>query len=148
MTLETDELADAALRFSEAIRAERTSTFDALAAERQAAIKIIEALRAERGRRAQEAGGRFVFGVALGVAAGIAAIYLVSQRANEEARLGIAAPAFGGDGGGPSLRDRFQRAVEDGKRAARGREDELWQLYRKRLADGQQPPAKADDYLY
>lgn len=149
MTVETDALSEAALRFSEAIRAERTSTFDALAAERQAALKIIEALRAERARGTREASGRFVFGVALGVAAGIAAIYLVSQRASEEARLGLTAAPGAPETPGEALsgfRERIRLAVEDGKRAAKGQEDELWQRYRKRIAEGQQP--KQDDLRY
>ena len=139
MTVETDALAETALRFSEAIRAERTSTFDALATERQAALKIIESLRAERGRRTQQAGGRFVLGVALGVAAGIAVIYVVNQRASDEARLGLAASPAPSEPAPPSLTmsERIGAAIRAGQRAARGREDELWQSYRKRVA--QQP---------
>jgi hypothetical protein len=120
MSLETDELAEAAQRFS-------------------------EALRAERGRRVQETGARFVFGLAIGAAAGIAAIYLVSQRASEESRLGIAASPLSLDDGA-GLRERLRRAVEDGRRAARGREEELWQLYRQQTEAGQQP--STDDLLY
>ncbi len=143
MTVETDALADAALRFSESIRAERTSTFDALATERQAALKIIEALRAERGRRTQQASGRFVFGVALGVAVGIAVIYFVNQRASDEARLGLTAgpaPSAPSEPGAvmASLGERIRAAITAGQRAAKGREDELWQSYRKRIT--QQPP--------
>jgi hypothetical protein len=157
MSLETDELADAALRFSEAIRAERTSTFDALASERQAALKIIEALRDERATRAREASGRFVFGVALGVAAGVAAIYYVSQRASEEARLGLSAgpaPTLAAPQPEQSLADmlkeRFQKALADGQRAMKGREDELWQRYRQRLTEGPERPPQAppDDLLF
>lgn len=133
MTVETDTLADAATRFSEAIRAERTSTVDTLSAERRAALQIIQALREERGRKAREASGRLVLAVALGVAAGVAVVYFVSQRASEESRLGLR--ASGGDGDdGPSLADRFRRAVDAGKRAASGREQELWQRYRTRLS--------------
>lgn len=149
MTVETDALAEAALRFSEAIRAERASTFDALAKERQAALAIIEALRAERGRRSQEASGRFVFGVALGVAAGIAAIYFVSQRASEEARLGLTAAPGAPETPADALagfRERLRLALEDGRRAARGQEDELWQRYRQQIAEGKEP--KRDEPLY
>lgn len=153
MSVESDALAEAALRFSEAIRAERTSTFDALASERQAALKIIEALRAERVRGNYQATGRFAIGVALGVAAGIAAIYYASQRATEEARLGLTASpaaeeqepadAFAG------LRERFRKAVEDGKHAMQHEESELWQRYRQRIVEAQQPPPpKPDEFLY
>jgi hypothetical protein len=144
MTVETDALAEAALRFSEAVRAERTSTMDALSTERQATLKIIEALRAERGRRTTEASGRFVFGVAMGVALGIAVIYVVNQRASEEARLGLTAGPVGSVGDDPGgalnvVRDRLRAAIEDGKRAASVREGELWQRYRERIA---QPPQR------
>ena len=146
MTVETDALAEAALRFSESIRAERTSTFDALATERQAALKIIEALRAERGRGTQQASGRFVFGVALGVAAGIAAIYFVNQRASDEARLGLTAGPAPSEPEAPRLAvgERIRAAIAAGQRAAKGREDELWQSYRKRLT--QQP--RRDEPLF
>jgi hypothetical protein len=132
MTVETDALAEAAQRFSEAIRAERTSTFDALATERQAALQIIESLRRERGRRAASANSRFAIGVALGLALGAAAIYFVNQRASEEARLGLTAgPMSGGDG--EAITGRLKAALDEGKRAAKRREDELWQRYRERV---------------
>lgn len=131
MTVETDALADAAERFSEAIRAERTSTFDALAAERQAALQIIESLRRERGRRAASANSRFAIGVVIGLAVGAAAIYFINQRASEEARLGLTAGPATGDGG--AISDRFKAALDAGKRAAARREDELWQRYRERV---------------
>jgi hypothetical protein len=132
MTVETDALADAAQRLSEAIRAERASTFDALAAERHAALQIIESLRRERGRRAVSANNRFAIGVVIGLALGAAAIYFVNQRASEEARLGLTTPALpGGDGGGAG--GRLKAALDAGKRAAKRREDELWQRYRERV---------------
>jgi hypothetical protein len=132
MTVETDALADAAERFSEAIRAERTSTFDALAAERHAALQIIESLRRERGRRAASANSSFAIGVVIGLAVGAAAIYVINQRASEEARLGLTAgPAGGAEGG--AITDRFKAALDEGKRAAARREDELWQRYRERV---------------
>jgi gas vesicle protein len=140
MTLESDALADTALRFSEAVRAERTSTLDALASERQAALQIIASLRAERARRSADANNRFLIGIALGVAVGAAVIYVVNQRASEEARLGLASgPSLGlrkASEGGLSLesvRRRLQAAIADGKRAAAGRETELWQRYRDKL---------------
>jgi hypothetical protein len=131
MTVETDALADAAQRFSEAIRAERSSTFDALATERQAALQIIESLRRERGRRAASANSRFAIGVLIGLALGAAAIYVINQRASEEARLGLTAgPGSGGEG---AITDRLKAALDEGKRAAARREDELWQRYRERV---------------
>jgi hypothetical protein len=131
MTVETDALADAAERFSEAIKAERTSTFDALAAERHAALQIIESLRRERGRRAASANSRFAIGVVIGLAVGAAAIYFINQRASEEARLGLTAGPGGGEGG--AITGRLKAALDEGKRAAARREDELWQRYRDRL---------------
>lgn len=152
MTVESDALAEAALRFSEAIRAERASTFDALATERQAALKIIEALRAERTRETYQASGRFAFGVALGVAAGIAAIYFVSQRASEEARLGLTATPVAEEAPADALaglRDRLRLALEDGKRAMQREESELWQRYRQRIVEAQQPPPpKPDEFSF
>jgi hypothetical protein len=131
MTVETDALADAAQRFSEAIRAERTSTFDILATERQAALQIIESLRRERGRRAASANSRFAIGVVIGLALGAAAIYVINQRASEEARLGLRAGPASGDGA--PLTNRLKAALDEGKRAARLREGELWQRYRERV---------------
>lgn len=149
MSLESDALAEAAQRFSEVIRAERTTTLDALAAERQAALQIIQSLRVERGIKAREASTRFVIGVALGAAVGIAAIYFVSRRASEEARLGIAgptvAPSFAE--GGSSLGERLRQAIEEGKRAAEGRESELWKRFRERARE-QDQQHKADDLFY
>lgn len=150
MTLETDALAETAQRFSELVRTERATTLDALAAERQAALQIIASLRAERGIKAQEASTRFVVGVALGVAVGVAAIYFVSRRASEEARLGIAgrpALATPTSEGGPSVAERLRRAIDDGKRAAAGREQELWQQYRDRAKENAQQ-RKPDDLFY
>jgi hypothetical protein len=150
MTLETDALAETAQRFSELIRAERATTLDALASERQAALQLIDALKAERGIKAQQASTRFVVGVALGVAAGVAAIYYVSRRASDEARLGIAAgPSLAAPAaaGGPSIAERFRRALEDGKRAAASHEQQLWQQYRDRAKDDEQQ-RKPDDLFY
>ncbi len=130
MIVETDALADAAQRFSEAIRAERASTMDALATERQAALQIIESLRRERGRRMVDANTRFAVGVVIGLALGAAAIYIVNQRASEEARLGLTASPASGDG---AIGGRLKAALEAGKRAAKRREDELWQRYRERV---------------
>jgi hypothetical protein len=144
MTVETDALAEAALRFSEAIRAERASTLDALANERQAALQIIQALRSESAHRVREANGRFTIGLLLGAAVGAAAIYIISQHTSEEARLGLVA---GVEGGGASLAERFRAAIDSGRRAASTHEQELWQKYRQRLAD-KPTPRRRDEPLY
>jgi hypothetical protein len=142
MTVETDALADAAERFSEAIRAERLSTFDALANERQAALQIIESLRQERGRRLVSANNRFAVGVVLGLAVGAAVIYAINQRVSEEARLGLTAgPAP--DVSGPAITNRLKSALSAGKRAAQRREDELWENYHSRVKT-QDAPAQGD----
>ncbi len=143
MTVETDALADAAQRFSEAIRAERASTLDALANERQAAMEIIRALRAESARRSRQATGRFAIGLLLGGAIGAAAIYLINQRTSEEARLGLTARV---ESGGASFGERLRAAIEAGRRAAAAQERELWEQYRQRLAAKPAPPR--DEPLY
>jgi hypothetical protein len=137
MTVETDALTEAALRFSEAIRAERTSTLDALANERHAAIQIIQALRSENERRAQQATGRFAMGFLIGTALGITAIYVLNQRTSEEVRLGLVTRA---EHTGAALSERFKAAVAIGRRAATTHEQELWSKYRQRLTA--KPPAK------
>ncbi len=147
MTVETDVLADAALRFSDAIRAERTSTLDALANERQAALQIISALRNESQRRTRQAGGRFAFGLMLGAALGAAAIYVINQRTSEEARLGLTARVE--DTGAAislSLGDRIKAALADGRRAASTHEEDLWNKYRQNLIEKPAPPR--DEPLY
>lgn len=143
MTVETDALAEAALRFSDAVRAERTSTLDALANERQAALQIIRALRGEAAHRSRQATGRFAIGLAVGAALGAAAIYVVNQRTSEEARLGLTARV---EDTGASLGDRLRAAVEAGRRAAASHEQDLWTRYRQRLAEG--PAPRRDDPLY
>lgn len=137
MSVETDALAEAALRFSDAIRAERTSTLDALANERQAALQIVKALRNEHDRRATQASGRFAIGLLLGAAVGAAAIYAINQRTSEEARLGLTARV---EDTGLSLGDRFKAAVEAGRRAASTHEQDLWDRYRQRLDQPSTPP--------
>jgi gas vesicle protein len=143
MTVETDALAEAALRFSEAIRAERASTLDALANERQAALQIIQALRVESALRTRQANGRFTIGLLLGAAVGAATIYAISQRTSEEARLGLAARV---EDGQASLGERIKAALESGRRAASSHEQELWGKYRQRLTEKPTPPR--DEPLY
>ncbi|NWF79374.1 MAG: hypothetical protein HXY37_04900 [Chloroflexi bacterium] len=145
MTVETDALTEAALRFSEAIRAERTSTLDALARERQAALQIIEALKQEAARRREAASGRFLVGMLIGVTAGAVAVYLINQRTSEEARLGLTARP---QPSGPSLAERFRAAVATGRTVAQSREAELWQRYRQRLAEGLKPPQPPEEPLF
>ncbi|MEI8165713.1 MAG: hypothetical protein WCG26_05020 [Chloroflexales bacterium] len=137
MTVETDALTEAALRFSEAIRAERTSTLDALANERQAALQIIQALRGENERRAQQAGGRFAMGFIIGTALGLTAIYMLNQRTSEEVRLGLVTRA---EHTGAALGERLKAALAVGRRAATTHEQELWDKYRQRV--NPKPPAK------
>lgn len=134
MSVETDALADTALRFSEAIRAERATTIEALEAERKAAIAIIKALRAENDRRARASGGKFALGLLIGVAVGAAAVTLLTPRSGQEARVGLTAGISGTGGPKLSLADRFRSAVASGKRAAAQREQELWADYRQRTA--------------
>lgn len=143
MSVETDALAEAAHRFSDAVRAERTSTLDALANERQAALQIIKALRVERVRQGQRATGRFAVGLMIGAALGAAAIYLVNQRTSEEVRLGLTARV---EDSGASLGDRFKAAMDAGRRAASSHEQELWDRYRQNIAAN--PPPARDEPLY
>lgn len=145
MTLESDALADAALRFSEAIRAERASTLEALANERQAAMQIIQALRSETQRRTKQSTGRFAVGLLLGSALGAGAIYMINQRTSEEVRLGLVGSA---EQGGASLRERLRAAVEAGRRAAASQERSLWDDYRRRMAERANPPPPADEPLF
>ncbi|MFV9506299.1 MAG: hypothetical protein AB4911_17245 [Oscillochloridaceae bacterium umkhey_bin13] len=146
MTVESDTLTEVALRFSEAIRAERTSTLDALAQERQAALQIIQALRSESQRRARQSSGRFAVGLLIGSAIGAAAIYALNQRTSEEVRLGLVA---GAESSGVSLGDRFKAAVEAGRKAANSTEQELWDEYRKRLSEPPTPKKSPyDDPLF
>ncbi len=145
MSVENDALAQAALQFSEAIRAERTSTLDALANERQAALQIISALRTEAMRRSRQARGRFTVGLVLGGALGAAAIYMINQRTSEEVRLGLVNRA---EAGGVSLKERFQAALASGRRAAANQEQALWEEYRRRLTEPPKPSRRPDDFLY
>ncbi|NCC32304.1 MAG: hypothetical protein EOM24_09800 [Chloroflexia bacterium] len=145
MTVETDMLTDAALRFSEAIRAERASTLDALANERQAALQIIQALRNETKRRTRQSTGRFAFGLLVGTAMGSAAIYVLHQRASEEMRLGITARA---ESTGVSLQERVKQAIEAGKRAAAKQEQALWDDYRRRMIEQPKPKPRQEDPLF
>jgi gas vesicle protein len=144
MTVETDALAEAALRFSDAIRAERTSTLDALANERQAALQIIKALRSESERRTRQASGRFAIGLMLGTAIGAAAIYFINQRTSEEVRLGLTAQV---EETGASIGDRLKAALEAGRQAATTHEQDLWAKYRQRLTEKPTPPPY-DEPLY
>jgi hypothetical protein len=141
MTLESDALADAALRFSEAIRSERASTLDVLANERQAALQIIQALRNETRHRTRQSSGRFAVGLLLGSALGAGAIYMLNQRTSEEVRLGLVG---GAERGGASLGERLRAALEAGRRAAATQEQNLWDDYRKRLAERANPPPPTD----
>jgi hypothetical protein len=145
MTLESDALADAALRFSEAIRAERASTLEALSNERQAAMQIIQALRNETRRRSKQSTGRFTVGLLLGSALGVGAIYMLNQRTSEEVRLGLVS---GVEQGGASFRERLRAAVEAGRRAAVSQEQLLWDDYRRRMAEQANPPPPTRDPLF
>lgn len=136
MTVETDALAEAAQRFGEAVRAERTSTMDALETERKAAVQIIEALRGENARRLRSTNWRFVLGLLLGAAGGAVAVWYASQRSGEEFRLGLATSV---NESGASLGERFRSALDAGRRAAVLREQELWNQYRKRQGESGKP---------
>ena len=144
MSVETDTLAEAAQRFADAIKTERTATLDALAAERKAAAQIIEALRYEAAKRSQASGGRFVLGFLIGVGLGAVAVTMLTPRSGDETRLGLAANLGGARQG---LGERFRAAVEAGKRAASSREQELWGEYRKRIAEGPKP-RQDDEFRY
>lgn len=146
MALESDTLADIARRFSEAIRTERQSTLEALAAERQAVLEIIKALRQETARRRKAASGRFVFGMLLGATAGALTVYVASQRASEETRLGLTSQASAARG---SFAQRFKQALDAGRRAAQSREEELWERYRRQVSEAlQPPPPKPEEPLF
>lgn len=136
MSVESDTLAQAALRFSEAIQSERASTIDALERERKAAVQIIEALRRENDRRARASAGRFVLGFLIGTALGAVAVSLLSPRSGAESRMGLTANLSTARG---SLTDRVRAAISAGQRAASAREQELWAEYRQRLASGDKP---------
>jgi gas vesicle protein len=140
MAVEIDALADAAQRFSEAIRAERTATVVALEAERKAAIQIIEALRAENDRHARASGGKFALGLLIGVAVGAAAVTLLTPRSGQEARIGLTAGISGAGGPRPSLAERVRTAIASGQNAAAQRERELWADYRQRIIAKPKPP--------
>ncbi len=140
MAVEIDALADAAQRFSEAIRAERVTTIEALETERKAAIQIIAALRAENDRRARASGGKFAIGLLIGVAVGAAAVTLLTPRSGQEARVGLTASVSGSGGPKPSLAERFRAAVNSGQHAAAQREQQLWADYRQRITAKPQPP--------
>lgn len=144
MSVETDTLAEAAQRFADAIKTERTATLDALAAERKAAAQIIEALRYEAAKRSRASGGRFAIGFLIGVGIGAVAVTMLTPRSGDEARLGLTANLGGARAG---LAGRFRAAVEAGKRAASSREQELWGEYRKRIAEGAKPRPD-DEFRY
>ena len=144
MTVETDALTEAALRFSAAIRAERTNALDTLGAEREATLQLIKTLRSENQRRAQQRSGRFVVGFLLGSAFGAATTYVLNQRTSEEFRLGLAARV---EQTSVSLGARLKAAFEVGRRAAATHEQELWTKYRQRLAEKPPAPPREDDPL-
>jgi gas vesicle protein len=131
MTVESETLVEAARRFGEVIQAERTSTVVALEAERQAAIKIIEALRKENDRRSRASGGRFVLGFLIGAAIGAVAVSMLVPKSGEERRAGLVANLGTTQA---SLSDRLRGAVDAGKRAAASAEADLWSQYRQRVS--------------
>jgi gas vesicle protein len=145
MSVETDTLAEAAQRFADAIKTERTTTLDALAAERKAATQIIEALRYEAAKRAQASSGRFVIGFLIGVGIGAVAVTMLTPRSGDETRMGLTANLGSAR---QSLGERLRSAVEAGKRAATSREQELWGEYRKRITDGAKPRDEDDSFRY
>ena len=142
MSSERDALADAALRFSEAIRTERSGSSGVLAGEREIALQLITLLRNESQSRAKQSSGRFLLGLMLGAALGAGVAYMVHQRTSEELRLGLTG---GQPPTGQALNQRIRAALEAGQRAARTREQELWDEYRRRLADGANPRPHYDD---
>ncbi|RRR70698.1 MAG: hypothetical protein EI684_12835 [Candidatus Viridilinea halotolerans] len=144
MNLERDALAEAALRFSEAIQSERASTIDALASERQATLQVIQALRNEANRRTQRSSTRFTVGLLLGSAVGAGAIYLINQRSSEELRLGLVQKSTP-QASGPSFSERMRKAIEAGKRAAAAQEQTLWDEYRRHLKERAAPPPPPPD---
>jgi len=142
MSSERDALADAALRFSEAIRTERDGSPGALAGEREIALQLIKLLRNESQSRAQQTSGRFLWGLLLGAALGAGAAYMLHQRTSEELRLGLTG---GPPSTRPALNQRIRAALEAGRHAALTREQELWDEYRRRLAEGSNPRPRPDD---
>jgi hypothetical protein len=145
MSVETDTLADAAQRFSEAIRAERSATVETLESERKAAVQIIEALRRENERRSRIATNRFFVGFAIGAAIGVAVVIALNPRSGDENRTDVTEKL---NTMRSDLSQRVRVAVEAGRRATLARERELWQDYRERMSRPPEPPAsyKPDNY--
>jgi gas vesicle protein len=135
MTVENDAIAEVARRFAETIHAERTATLEALAAEREAAQRLLTALRREHERQKASAVGAFVTGVVVGAVLGFAAVALFNPRSGRETRQYLAARVSVVR---QSFAERLRAAISAGQRAAAEREQELWREYRKRMSE--QPP--------
>ncbi len=135
MTVENDAIAEVARRFAEAIHAERTATLEALAAEREAAQRLLTALRREHERQTASAAGAFVTGVVVGAVLGFAVVALFNPRSGRETRQYLAARVSVVR---QSFAERLRAAISAGQRAAAEREQELWREYRKRMSE--QPP--------
>jgi hypothetical protein len=120
MSIEDDTLAQVAQVFSQAIRAERTATMDALETERKATLTILQALRQENQRRARASTGRFVWGFLLGASLAALVVILFSRKSGRQRRENITA--------------RISSAIEQGRQAAALREHELWEQYQNQLS--------------
>lgn len=119
MSLEEDTLTQAALQFGAAIKAERDTTVEKLAAERAATLGILEALRRENTVRNASVRGRFLIGLAIGGAIGTAIALSFTPVSGIMARQNISG--------------RLRKALDAGRVASASREQELWSDFRKRL---------------
>ena len=132
MSTEQEIIAEAARRFAQALQAERNATVKTLADERAAAQQILQALRQEYGRRQASAGASFVAGVLIGAAVGVAVVALLAPRNGAEQRSALLH-----DLTQLRLRERWQSALDAGRRAGSATEAELWDEYRRRVTLGE-----------
>lgn len=132
MTVENDAIAEVARRFAESIHAERAATLDALAAEREAAQRLLAALRREHERQTASATAAFIAGLLIGAAVGVTAVALLNPRSGRDIRQTLAARASITR---QSFSERLRAAIAAGQRAAAEREQELWREYRKRISE-------------
>ncbi len=139
MNVEHEAIAEVARRFAESIHAERAATLDALAAEREAAQRILAALRREHERQTASATGAFVAGLLIGAALGVAAVALLNPRSGNENRQRLAHQV---NEARQAFANRLRAAIAAGQQAAASREAELWREYRKRINE---PPSSSPD---
>ena len=121
MTLEQDTLTQAALQFTQAIKAEREATAASLDEERQATLSILAALRRENVARQESVSGQFAIGLLIGGAVGTAIALSFTPLSGLAARQ--------------NLNLRWQAAMKAFREAAGASEQQLWDDFRQRLKD-------------